>query len=149
MFCFFNYCVCCRVRQGMRCPADWGLLYLLYCLIPGLLHSFTLLTWPMTALEFVTLIPGSQNFCFLLHNEKPLLRLKLKLLLSCFIFYFNAPVFPRYNHVHILNYKAVLKLLSLLGLAIAIRLVEAQETRSSRSLGLVATWRPGWFQRSL
>ena len=98
--------MCCRVTEGMHCPIVC-LLYLLYCLTSVLLHSFTF--WPMTVLEFVTLIPGSYNLCLLLHNKKPLFRLKLKLLLSCFISYFNAPGFPRYNHVHILNYKAVLK----------------------------------------
>ena len=77
----------------------------------------------MTVLEFMTLIPGSYNLCLLVHNKKPLFRLKLKLLLSCFIFYFNAPGFPRYNGVHILNYKAVLKLPCLLGLFMVYRIV--------------------------
>lgn len=36
------------------------------------LHLFTLLSWPMMALEFVTLIPGSFNLCLLPHNRKTL-----------------------------------------------------------------------------
>lgn len=119
---FYNYYVCCRVIEGMHCPTDC-FLHLLYCLTSALLHSFTLPFWPMTVLEFVTLIPGSYNLCLLVHNKKPLFRLKLKLLLSCFIFYFNAPGFPRYNCVHILNYKAVLKLPHLLGLFMVYRIV--------------------------
>lgn len=57
---FFNYCML-WVTEGMHCPIDC-LLYLLYCLTSVLLHSFTF--WPMTVLEFVTLIPGSTICAF-------------------------------------------------------------------------------------
>lgn len=100
----------------MHSPVGHGSLCWLHCLILGLLHSCTLLSWLLMALEFVTFIPGSYSFCLLPHNRKTFLKYKLKLPPFTFPFFFWCTGLSRHCLVHILNYKADLKPPSFLGL---------------------------------